>query len=213
MLEVRKLKNWEAEPWILNSHYARRMPNIIFAYGIYKPHERDISALELSGIVTYGVPASNSLCRGVCGEEYAGRVLELNRLVIREGLPKNTASRLIGESLKKLKYFAPLIIVSYADTKMHHIGYVYQATNWIYTGKTKERTDMMPKGGGHSRWGKDPTKRQPRSAKHRYVYFVGDKRQVKQMRTALNYGEHPYPKGDTRRYQTNDQILKQGILM
>ena len=29
-------------------------------------------------------------------------------------------------------------MVSYADSGMNHCGYIYQATNWIYTGATKE---------------------------------------------------------------------------
>jgi hypothetical protein len=36
----------------------------------------------------------------------------------------------------------PTIVVSYADTAMGHIGYIYQASNFLFTGTTKERTDM-----------------------------------------------------------------------
>ncbi|GHU71475.1 hypothetical protein FACS1894184_18360 [Clostridia bacterium] len=28
------------------------------------------------------------------------------------------------------------LIVSYADAEQHHLGGIYQATNWIYTGKS-----------------------------------------------------------------------------
>ncbi len=36
-----------------------------------------------------------------------------------------------------------MIIVSYADTSQNHHGYIYQATNWIYTGLTKKNTDKF----------------------------------------------------------------------
>ena len=69
-----------------------------------------------------------------------------------------------------------MILISYADTKMNHTGYIYQATNWIYTGKTKERTDIGFEDGKHSRHynkGIDYTNRKFRSSKHRYIYFIG----------------------------------------
>jgi hypothetical protein len=188
------------------------MPNVMWAFGLYVPHDKDPSLPNLIGIVTYGMPASHTLCSGVCGEEYRDRVIELNRLVIREGSPKNSASKLVGASLKLLKYQSPLIIVSYADTKMSHIGYVYQATNWIYTGKTKPHK-WGGVGDGHHRHANSDDALKPRSIKHRYVRFVGDRRQVRAMRKALNYEQQPYPKGDTARYKTNDQILQQGTLI
>ena len=33
----------------------------------------------------------------------------------------------------------PMIIVSYSDTRQGHNGYIYQATNWIYTGLPKKQ--------------------------------------------------------------------------
>ena len=35
----------------------------------------------------------------------------------------------------------PQAIVSYADTSQGHHGYIYQATNWIYTGLSAKRTE------------------------------------------------------------------------
>ena len=47
--------------------------------------------------------------------------------------------------------------------------------------------------------------RQTRSAKHRYVYLVGDKRTRRQMRKELNYPViEKYPKGDEVKYDTQD---------
>ena len=90
----------------------------------------------------------------------------------------------------------PKVVVSYADTAQDHLGIIYQATNFLFTGTTKARTDMAGKDGKHSRHHLgDKTKRIPRSSKHRYVYFIGNKKQKKILRNALRYEIHDnYPK-------------------
>ena len=89
----------------------------------------------------------------------------------------------------------PKIIVSYADTAQNHTGYVYQACNFYFTGTTKPRTDMASKDGKHSRHSLgDKNKRVKRSAKHRYVYLIGNKKQIKYLKSCLNYPILKYPK-------------------
>ena len=172
--------------WILNIHYAKRMPSISYAYGLYRWG-------EMVGMVSYGTPASPSLCKGICGEEHRSDVIELNRLVLKDNLP-NEASFLVSRSLKMLP--TPKVVVSYADTAQDHAGIVYQATNWLFTGTTKPRTDMAGKDGKHSRHHLgDRTNRINRSAKHRYVYFIGTKKEKKVLRDALRYDiNNEYPK-------------------
>ena len=185
----------------MRKHYAKRMPCVQYAYGLY-------DGRILCGVVTYGQPASPWLCVGVCGEKYKGHVIELNRLCVDCDIA-NASSQLISKSLRMLPCY---IVVSYADTDQGHVGYVYQSTNWLYTGCTKERTDMFSESGHSRHHGGDSTKRQPRSAKHRYVYFVGNKRERKEMRKALRYEVKPYPKGDTRRYDASAAIHTQPLL-
>jgi hypothetical protein len=194
---VRQVTYEDVLPFLLGIHYARRIPVIQYAYGLY------VGGV-LVGVVTYGVPASPSITRGLAGEKNKDKVLELNRLCF---LPEynggNNASYLVGHSLKMLP--GQWFIVSYADTAWSHAGYVYQATNFIYTGKTKERTDIASKNGGHSRhYEKGTTERVFRSSKHRYVYLVGNRRERKEMRRELRYSQMPYPKGDERRYDVNN---------
>lgn len=99
-------------------------------------------------------------------------------------------------------------VVSYADTAWGHVGYVYQATNFLYTGKTKERLDLKPKNGGHSRhYFEGETEHVTRSAKHRYVYLVGDKRQKKEMMSELKYPViNEYPKGESIHYDISNPV-------
>ena len=182
---VRQINYEDTKNLILNKHYAKRMPSISYAYGLFDDG-------NLVGLVTYGSPASPFLCKGVCGVENKKQVIELNRLVLTRN-KKNEASFLIGKSLQMIP--KPKIIVSYADTAHDHVGYVYQATNFFFTGTTKARTDQASANGKHSRHNLgDRSKRTFRSAKHRYVIFVGTKKEKAKYKKALNYPILPYPK-------------------
>lgn len=200
---VKPIKSNEAVPWILHKHYAKRMPSISYAFGLYRES-------ELLGVVTYGVPASPFLCVGVCGEENKDIVLELNRLCLMENI-SNGASFLVGRSLQMLP--KPTVVVSYADTAMNHVGYIYQATNFLFTGTTKERTDMAAGDGKHSRHHKgNPDERVSRSAKHRYICFVGSKKQKNKLMSELRYLVQKYPKGKSERYDAGGNVSTQPLL-
>lgn len=187
--EVKQITREETLDYILNLHYAGRVPSISFAYGLFKEG-------EFVGCVTYGSPASPSLCKGVCGEEYRPNVIELNRLVLRDNL-KNEASFLVSRSLKMLGREHNKIVVSYADTAQNHLGIIYQASNFLFTGTSKKRTDMASKDGKHSRHNMgDRTKRVVRSPKHRYITFIGEKKFKKKARKALRYKVETYPKSN-----------------
>lgn len=132
MKEVRPIPYEQAKSWFLEKHYAHRIPSVTYAFALYIDG-------EMLGVVSYGTPASSTLQKGICGEENASKVLELNRLIIEDDSPKNSASFLVGRSLRLLP--KPSIVVSYADTEQGHIGYIYQACNFIYTGLSAKRTD------------------------------------------------------------------------
>lgn len=131
--EIIAISRQEAINFLLPRHYSGRVPSITYAYGWYIDR-------KLKAVVTYGKPASPFLCKGICGEKWADRVYELNRLCREEDftLP---LSHFVAETLKRLKCL-DWIVVSYSDTAMHHNGYIYQACNFLYTGQTKERTDI-----------------------------------------------------------------------
>lgn len=198
-MEVKKLENRDEYLWMIKEkHYAQRVPSISYAYGLYIDE-------KLVAVCTYGKPASHSLCIGLLGKEYAKKVYELNRLIAICKLPKNALSWFVSQTLKLLKPL-DLAIVSYADEGAGHFGYIYQATNFIYTGKTQERTDKYVPNGGHSRHYTDEFNhlRKFRTSKHRYVYFTGKSR--KKFIKLLKYPVMPYPKGDNTRYVLGDKI-------
>jgi len=195
--KVKSIKSEVCKDWLLNKHYAKRQCSISFSFGLF---DNKI----LIGILTIGKPASNPLCIGVCGKENTQFVYELNRLCVNDNLPKNTLSFFVSQCLKMLP---KMILVSYADTSMNHNGYIYQATNWIYTGKTKERTDIGKENGKHSRH-YDKTidyklNRIFRSSKHRYIYFLGSKKDKRLFKQSLKYQVLSYPKGQNKRYDSS----------
>jgi hypothetical protein len=209
--QVKPIKAFETYDWLLNKHYAKRIPSISYAFGLY---EGDV----LQGVCTFGTPSSSTL-RSVMSNEY--EVIELNRLVSNGDIKKNALSYFVSHSLNKLNITAT--IVSYADTSKGHHGYIYQATNWIYTGLSAKRTEYILHGKEHlhnvsimdmSRgkenriaWMKekfgDDLILVDRPRKHRYFYFLGNKKDQKKMRKLLPYDIQSYPKGDNKRYDAS----------
>lgn len=217
-LGVMPIEPHQTYAWLLKKHYAHRIPSISYAFGLYK-------SSVLIGCITYGIPASNQLRVGVAGDEWTNAVIELNRLVIEEDSPKNSASILVGRSLNLLP--KPMIVVSYADTSQGHIGYVYQATNFLYTGLSCKHKDMAVMGleKYHSRSITRNTTKQElidkfgdafyytdRPQKHRYIYIVADKKTKAKILGSLRYEIQPYPKGDTSRYDAGESVATQQIL-
>ena len=200
---IKRITRKECSPFILDIHYAKRWPSITYAFGLFDGD-------ELIGVVTYGTPASAPLKRGIAGDEYKHKILELNRLCLKYNR-KNEASLLVGASLRMLP---ESIVVSFADTEQGHFGYVYQACNFIYCGLSAKRTDWKVKGKEHlhgqtiadefrgtknraaamrEKYG-DDFYLKPRPRKHRYLYLVGCKRFKRKARAAIKYPEEPYPK-------------------
>lgn len=206
---VKSIKASETKEWLLKKHYAHRIPSISFAFGLY---ERN----KLVGICTYGVPASPSLVQGVFGGDYKEIIYELNRLVTNDDLPHNTLSFFVAQTFKLLP--KPLAIVSYSDTSMYHHGYIYQALNFVYTGLSSAHKEYQIEGvnnkhsrhlyddfGGINKMKELGIKMDigERARKHRYFYFLGNKRQRKQMLKKLQYSIQPYPKGENKNYDAS----------
>jgi len=192
---VKSIDTSQSKEWLLKKHYAKRLCSISFCFGLFTDN-------VLVGVLTIGKPASPQLCNGICGVKNSKYVYELNRLCINDNLEKNVLSFFVSSSLKLIK--ENIILVSYADTQMNHNGYIYQATNWIYTGATKERTDIGFEDGTHSRhYNKniDYSIRKFRSSKHRYIYFLG--RLKNTFQKELKYKTEPYPKGENKRYDAS----------
>lgn len=212
------------KPWILKKHYAKRMPGIKFAYGLFNKSgtsafSKIFGFSELQGIVTFGHPSGYRAAKALCGEKLTKNVIELSRLCVNSNAPENAASFFVSRALKLLPENS--IVVSYADIGQGHIGYIYQATNFIYTGITDEcgtyskielgENIFRTSKSFYEKYGtaakEEILKRYPQAIfhtyyqKHRYVYFT-----KKGHKKYLKYDILPYPKGESKRYDCKDVI-------
>ena len=223
--KITKIKNEECKEWFLHKHYAKRLPSVSYAFGLYKNN-------LLLGICSYGRPVAHTLIKHAFNGHYQDNFLELNRLVVNDNLPKNSLSFFVSATLKQLP--SPVVVVSYADTSLNHHGYIYQATNFIYTGLSAKRTDYKIKGMehlhsasvmDHAGRGLEKGKIEKlkaiygnnlylkdRPRKHRYFYLIGTKKQKKEMLANLAYEVCNYPKGNNKRYNADYKPASQGLL-
>jgi hypothetical protein len=192
----------EAMDIVVEKHYLHRKCPVSYAYGLV-----DTTTNEVMGVVTYGVSPSSTLLKGICGPEEARNVYELNRLWVDDMVAKNGESYLVANSMKLLDRE---IIVSFADTSQGHVGYIYQAANFIYTGlsaKFKDPKVVGKENMHHATYANGLTNAQviekfgaenvtfvERPRKHRYIYFNCDKRRKKELLKKLRYKTMPYPK-------------------
>lgn len=201
LYEIKKIDNSIAQDVVVKNHYLHRKAPCSFAFGLF-----DKSNNNLMGVVMYGTPASSPLRKGICGSEEANNVIELTRLWINDVVPKNGESFLIGNTISLVD---KEIIVSFAEIEKGHVGYVYQATNWIYTGLSKIRGNWVVKGldkHSHTIADKYTSKELkekfgdafttvPRPRKHRYIYFnTASRRRKKELIGKLRYPVCSYPK-------------------
>ncbi len=198
--DIRPIAYSKAMDVVVKNHYLHRKAPCSFSFGMHcKESDR------LVGVIVYGTPSSAPLRRGICGEEESGNVIELTRLWVEDGTPKNAESFLIGNTIKLVN---KEIIVSFAEIEQGHLGIVYQATNWIYTGLSAKRTNWTISGVDkhcqtladkytaaeiRDKYG-DKFSLVPRSRKHRYVFFNCRSNRKKELMRKLKYPILPYPK-------------------
>ena len=203
--DVRPIDYQTAMDTVVKNHYLHRRCPCSMAFGLFKGD-------DLMGVVTYGVPCSSTLLKGICGEDEMHNVYELNRLWIHPDVPKNAASYFVSRTLRQLD---KEIVVSFADTSVGHVGYVYQASNFLYCGLSAKFKDPKVKGMEHmhhatyahgmtmaqvrEKYGDENVYYVERPRKHRYVYFNASKKRKKALRKKLRYKVLPYPKGDTHK--------------
>jgi len=198
---VEPVDNKVAQSIVIQNHYLHRAAPCSKAFGLFSPDN------QLYGVVMYGTPSSAPLRSGVAGPDHANNVIELTRLWVSDDAPRNGESFLIGRSIK---HCGKELVVSFADTAEKHLGIVYQATNWLYTGLSAKRTDWTVKGidkHGHT-WADKYTAEQmrekfgadftltPRSRKHRYLFVNASGSRKKFLLSQLRYPILDYPKAD-----------------
>jgi hypothetical protein len=184
---------------IEREHYLHSLPGgTCLAFGVF-------IGSSLLGALTFGVGPTNaySLVEGAKRHD----CLTLTRLWLSDELPRNSESRVLGIVRRSLKHHTRIkFLVSYADPAQHHLGIIYQATGWLYTGLS-QATPLYDVGDGKLRYSRSfshcfgshsiehfarhgvTVKLVPQQAKHRYVYFLNPSWQHRLMVPVF-----PYPK-------------------
>ncbi len=198
-LEVRPIPAVAARRLLEREHYLHSFPaGTLLCFGVF-------AGMALAGALTLGV-----------GQSYAYRMVEgasaddcatLTRLWLSDRLPRNAESRVIGVVLRSLRRHTSLkFLVTYADPAAGHVGTIYQATGWLYTGLS-EAVPLIDLGDGRPRHSRSVgyalgahslaylarhgvrAKLVPQAGKHRYVYFLDREWQKRLCAPVL-----PYPK-------------------
>lgn len=201
----------QCKGWLAHKHYAKRIPAIEYSFGLFT-----IDNL-LVGVCTFGPPPRVMNNGESIFTEYRVKTLELNRLITNDDLEKNALSFFVAKCLSILP--KPCCVVSYSDFTFGHNGYIYQATNWIYTGLNQiherqifylgkeihPRTACSMGFTSITEWAEKDTNvvLGDYTQKHRYFQFLGNKREIKRMKSDLVYSIQPYPKGDNKKYDAS----------
>ena len=192
---------------------------------------------KLIGCMSYGYPVGRSVVSSIFKDESildTNNILELTRLFIHDGYGKNIESYCISQSFKWLKENAKdiKVLVSYADPAQRHNGGIYQATNWIYQGEglnlmpnysvslTKEPYNWIHSRTVFSRFGShnieklkkaigDTFWRMREPEKHRYVYFLGSKKENKLFINTLKHPKLTYPKVSSNQIEIEEYKVEQ----
>jgi hypothetical protein len=188
-----------AKELIVAHHYSHSLPGgTKMTFGIFLDG-------RLLGALVFGVGPyyGYKLVNGASSDD----AVTLTRLWLADELPKNSESKILGVALRSLMKETSLkFVIAYSDPAFGHLGIIYQATNWLYTGLSYA-TGLYDIGDGvlhHSRslahqLGSHSihyltsqginAKIIPQQAKYRYIYFLDES-----WRSRLAVPILPYPK-------------------
>ena len=202
-LEVRAVEPSAIKPMIEVDHYLHSMPGgVLRSFGVYLQGD-----LVGAVVFTSGARQGHRLLDAARPRDVA----TLSRLYLKDDVPKNAESRVLGVVLKILRRETSLrLILSYADPAAGHVGTIYQASGWLYLGQTEPNTYVDLGDGrlqhprsvynrfgsnaiGHLRATGVPARRRQVGGKHRYACVLDPT-----WRWRLLRASRPYPKAQGR---------------
>lgn len=198
-LQVHPIPFVVAKALLVRHHYLHSLPGgTRLAFGVFL-------GARLLGALTLGAGPANAhrLVEGAS----PGDCATLTRLWLSDELPRNSESRVLGIVLRALRRHTSLrFLVSYADPAQGHLGAIYMASGWAYSGLS-DRMPLYDIGDGRLRHSRSlshafgthsvehfrrhgvAVRLLPQAAKHRYVYFLDPAWRSRLRPTVL-----PYPK-------------------
>ena len=198
-IQIKPIQVRVAKELLIREHYLHSMPGgTRLTFGVFRDS-------RMLGAIALGVGPTNAyrLVEGAGPRD----CLTLSRLWLSDDLPPNSESRVIGVLFKALRRNTSLkFLISYADPAQGHVGTIYQATNWTYSGLS-QATPLYDLGDGQARHSRSVShthgthslrhfanhgmdvKLVLQSQKHRYLYFLDTT-----WRDRLRAPVLPYPK-------------------
>lgn len=165
------------------------------------------------GAIVFGIGSGNSTNGTQYGLKMQNEMAELTRVAL--AAHQAPVSKIVSIAIRMLKKQSPdlRLLISMADPVHGHVGSIYQAMNWIYTGVTK--ADVLYFSRGEWRHHRTVTSRGsaaglPSKAlppKHRYLYPLDDA-----MRKQIEPLRKPYPKRahEVNQDTASDQLAEGG---
>lgn len=170
-------------------HYSRRLSKSRNAYiGVWEEG-------QFIGVVVFGIGSGNVTNGTRYGLADAREMAELTRVALTKH--KSPVSRIVAVALRMVKKQSPGIrlVISLADPVEGHVGGIYQAGNWLYTGTSKpdvmyySRGEWVHHRTATSRGSAKGLPSKPMPPKYRYLMPLDD-----EMREKLKPLAKPYPK-------------------
>lgn len=129
-----------AKPFVEKYHYIHSIGKTSLITGLF---EDDV----LVGVITFGQVSGRLLAQSIFDGGTQYNTFELLRMCVKDEC-KCPRSLFISKSISILRELFPQIkcIVSFADSTQGHIGIVYQAMSFIYTGKTTNKYHYVKNG-------------------------------------------------------------------
>ncbi len=197
-----------AKAYVLANHYSGAYVNALRRFGLYR-------AGVLVGVAVYSLPVTSAVLTCVLPDLAPGvESMELGRLVLDEAEPGNTESWFVARCHEILAADGVRGIVSCADPVPRelpdgtvvapgHVGWIYQALNGAYTGRTAVRTLwMLPDGTIVSEKAKQKIRSQERG--HDYA----ERQLVRWGAEPMRAGESPKEWLKRARYQARVTLLR-----
>lgn len=150
---------------------------------------------DFVGVIVFGLGSGNATNGDRYGLATSHEMAELTRIALRNHYAPVSAIISIGVRMIRKQSSGLRLLISMADPLQGHIGGIYQAANWIYTGVTKP--DVMYFSYGKWRHHRTATSKgsvkgllfRKIPGKYRYLYPLDQK-----MRMVIEAMAKPYPK-------------------
>lgn len=214
---VKIIDNKTAKKYIKANHYMKTCPNSVVAFGVFYKK-------VLSGCLTFGYSTSTKeKINNIIPDIVDGEYIEMQRMHLDDKLGHNSESYVLGEVYRLFKQNTKVkVLATHAGGCKHDCGIVYQASSWLYFGKSECSDFFLTEGGEYKniiapmRFGRVPKEVNKSGAQAVGEYLYGSGSIVnsfrylylyplnKGLRSFLKNKSLDYPK-DSKRFRRNQE--------